>query len=120
MPMICPTGNAQLVPQADASGEAALHPAVTDVPTNGFSIPVSVANVEAVTVSVDPSANTPTSTAEVYARPNDSGAWRLIDTLDIAAGAANARYNCPIGQIRVKILVVATAKVFVQGLHANK
>src|SRR5213083_1883745 len=116
MPMICPTGTAQKVPQADASGEAAVYPEVTAIPTNSFSIPVAVGNCQAVVVTVEPVANA--GSAEVYARAIDTAAWYLLDTLDTSGGAASGRYNAPIGQIRVKILVVASSKVYVQGVEA--
>jgi hypothetical protein len=114
--MICPTGTAQKVPQADATGEAAVDPAVYAIPTNSFSIPVAVGNCHALDVTVEPVANS--GSAEVYARAIDTAAWYLLDTIDTSGGTASARYNAPIGQIRVKILTVASAKVYVQGLAA--
>jgi hypothetical protein len=118
MPWIASTSVAQKVPQADAGGEAPAAPQVTDIPTNGFTMPITTNHLESVTVTVQPSANA--GSAEIYGRDGDDGAWYLLTTIDTSGGTASERLVGPVSQIRVKILVVATAKVFVQGIAANR
>lgn len=116
MSWIISTNNAQKIPIADASGEKPVQPESTVILTNGFTVPMATNHLEAVTVTVEPGSVTATATVEVYSRGDNQGTWGLIDTLDIAAGTpVSARYQCPMGQIRVKVLLATSAIIRVQG-----
>lgn len=119
MSWIVSTAVAQKVPQAaSGGGETPAIPETTTIATNEYTVPIATSHLESLTLTID--AANAAGTAEVYHRADNQAAWGLLDTLDISSGLPVAeRFECPMGQVRVRVLVATSATVYAQGVPIN-